>query len=113
MRWSETIGHQYLDEDGKPTAPVIIYVGRVPYPIDSRSGGESEHHRRMIAIGLLFIRMLCDCFRPRQQLEAEILVLRHQLNVLRQRVPRRPHLCWADRAYSFGSIIAALASLTP
>jgi hypothetical protein len=33
----------------------------------------------MIAIGLLFVRMLCDCFRPRQQLEAEILVLRHQL----------------------------------
>ena len=48
----------------------------------------------MIAIGLLFIRMLCDCFRPRQQLEAEILVLRHQLNVLRRRAPRRPHLCW-------------------
>src|SRR5436190_22203191 len=52
----------------------------------------------MIAIGLLFIRMLCDCFKPRQQLQAEVLVLRHQLNVLRQRAPRRPHLCWADRA---------------
>jgi hypothetical protein len=23
-------------------------------------GGESEHDRRMIAIGLLFVRMLCD-----------------------------------------------------
>jgi hypothetical protein len=42
--------------------------------------------------------MLCDCFKPRHQLEAEILVLRHQLNVLGQRAPRRPHLCWADRA---------------
>jgi transposase InsO family protein len=52
----------------------------------------------MIAIGLLFVRMLCDCFKSRQRLEAEILVLRHQLNVLRQRVPRRVHLCWADRA---------------
>src|SRR5438552_13292749 len=52
----------------------------------------------MIAIGLLFIRMLCDCFKPRQRLQAEILVLRHQLNVLRQRAPRRPHLRWADRA---------------
>ena len=38
----------------------------------------------MIAIGLLFIRMLCDCFKPQQRLEAEILVLRHQLNVLQQ-----------------------------
>jgi hypothetical protein len=35
----------------------------------------------MIAIGFLFIRMLCDYFKPRQQLAAEILVLRHQLNV--------------------------------
>ena len=49
----------------------------------------------MIAIGLLFVRALCDCFKPRQ---SEILVLRHQLNVLRQRAPRRPHLRWADRA---------------
>ena len=32
------------------------------------------------------------------QLHAGILVLRHQLNVLRQRAPRRPHLRWADRA---------------
>ena len=52
----------------------------------------------MIAIGLLFVRMLCECFKPRQQLQAEMLVLRHQLNVLRQRAPRRPHLRWADRA---------------
>jgi hypothetical protein len=29
--------------------------------------------------------MLCDCFKSRRQLEAEILVLRHQLNV-----PQRP-----------------------
>jgi hypothetical protein len=52
----------------------------------------------MIAIGLLFVRMLCDCFKSRRGLEAEILVLRHQLNVLQQRAPRRLHLRWADRA---------------
>src|SRR2546428_10320314 len=52
----------------------------------------------MITINLLFARMLCSWFKPRQQLQAEILVLRHQLNVLRQRAPRRPHLRWADRA---------------
>jgi hypothetical protein len=42
--------------------------------------------------------MLCDCFKPRQQLQAEMLVLRHQLNILRRCAPRRPHLRWADRA---------------
>jgi hypothetical protein len=52
----------------------------------------------MIAIGLLFVRMLCDYFKSRPQLEAEIVILRHQLNVLQQRAPRRVHLRWADRA---------------
>jgi hypothetical protein len=53
----------------------------------------------MVATGLLFLRALCDWFKPRQQLEAEILVLRHQLNILQQRVRRRPpHLRWIDRA---------------
>jgi len=51
----------------------------------------------MIAIGLLFVRMLCDYFKSRPQLEAEIVILRHQLNVLQQRAPRRMHLSWADR----------------
>jgi hypothetical protein len=53
----------------------------------------------MIAVGLLFVRILCDCFKSRRRLEAEILILRHQLNVLRQRAPRRGlHLRWVDRA---------------
>src|SRR5215472_350523 len=52
----------------------------------------------MIAIGLLFARMLRDLFKPRLRLEAEILILRHQLNVLQQRTPRqRLHLRWVDR----------------
>src|SRR5262249_39681136 len=62
-------------------------------------GENAEHHRRMLAIGLLFVRMLCDWFKPRPRLEAEILILRHQLNVLQQRTPRRRlHLRWIDRA---------------
>jgi hypothetical protein len=52
----------------------------------------------MIAIGLLFVRMLCDCFKSRPQLEAEIVILRHQLNILQRRASRRPHLRWVDRA---------------
>ena len=51
----------------------------------------------MIAIAFLFVCVLCDCFKSRRRLETEILVLRHQLNVLQQRAPRRLHLRWADR----------------
>ena len=52
--------------------------------------------------------MLWDCFKSRRRLEAEILVLRHQLNVLQQRTPRRLYLRWAVARCSFGSIVAAL-----
>jgi hypothetical protein len=52
----------------------------------------------MIAIATLFVRLLFDFFKRRQRLEAEILVLRHQLNILQQRAPRRLHLRWVDRA---------------
>jgi hypothetical protein len=47
---------------------------------------------------VLIVCMLCDCFKSRRRLATEILVLRHQLNVLQQRTPRRLHLRWADRA---------------
>jgi transposase InsO family protein len=53
----------------------------------------------MMAIGLLLLHMLRDRFKSPQGLEAEILVLRHQLNVLQQHTPcRRLHLRWVDRA---------------
>jgi hypothetical protein len=51
----------------------------------------------MIAIALLCVRLLCDCFKARSRLEAEIVVLRHQLAVLRRGAPRRLYLRWADR----------------
>ena len=52
----------------------------------------------MFAIAFLFVRVLCDCFKSRRLLEAEVLVLRHQLNVLQLRTPRRLYLTWIDRA---------------
>jgi len=52
----------------------------------------------MMAIAFLLVRMLCDWFKSRRRLEAEILVLRQQVNVLQRRTPRRLHLRWADRA---------------
>jgi len=46
----------------------------------------------MFAIAFLFVRVLCNCFKSRRRLEAENLVLRHQLNVLQQRAPVRPKI---------------------
>jgi hypothetical protein len=61
------------------------------------AAAESEL-RLMIAIAFLLNPRAVDCFKSRRRLEAEILVLRHQLNILQQRAPRRLHLRWADRA---------------
>ena len=60
--------------------------------------GESEQDCWMFAIAFLFVRVLCDCFKSRRRLEAEVLVQRHQLNVLQQRAPHRLYLTWIDRA---------------
>jgi hypothetical protein len=51
----------------------------------------------MIAFLILFLHVLISPFKARAQLEAEIVVLRHQLNVLRRRVPSKPKLTVADR----------------
>jgi UbiD family decarboxylase len=34
-------------------------------PVHSRSAAQSGHHRRMIALGLLFLRLLCDLCVPK------------------------------------------------
>jgi hypothetical protein len=42
----------------------------------------------------------CCLLKPQQWLDAEILVQRHQLNVLQKRTPRRRlGLCWVERAF--------------
>ena len=58
---------------------------------------ESEYDRWMFAIAFSFVRVLYDYFKSRRQLLAEILALRHQLNVLQQRPPRRLYLIWTNR----------------
>jgi putative transposase len=45
----------------------------------------------------LFVHVLVSPFKTEARLEAEIVLLRHQLNVLRQRVPSKPKLSVADR----------------
>src|SRR2546427_11827241 len=45
---------------------------------------------------------LIELFRPRCDLEAELLVLRHQLNVLRRKSPKRVALSSIDRLLLVG-----------
>ena len=51
----------------------------------------------MIAFLSLFLHVLISPFKTQARLEAEIVLLRHQLGVLRQRVPSRPKLTVTDR----------------
>jgi hypothetical protein len=73
----------------------------------------------MFAIAFLFVHALCDCFKSRRRLESEILVLRHQLNALQLRRPRRLCLTWIDRALfvwlyrGFPRLLDAITILRP
>jgi hypothetical protein len=58
-----------------PAAFLMMSLPKTPSPLAVIS--ESEHDGRVIAIATLFVRLLFDFFKPRQRLEAEILVLRH------------------------------------
>jgi hypothetical protein len=51
---------------------------------------ESGHARgRWLRSFSLLIGALRDCIKSRGRLEAEVMVLRHQLNILRRQLPRR------------------------
>jgi hypothetical protein len=45
----------------------------------------------------LILGLLASLFKSRAKLEAEVLNLRQQINVLRKRAPQRPHLNNTDR----------------
>jgi hypothetical protein len=61
----------------------------------------------------LILSFLASLFKSRAKLEAEIL-LRQQINVLRRRVPKRPHLNNTDRYRSFSVCLAlSLVPLRP
>jgi transposase InsO family protein len=51
----------------------------------------------MIGFLILLLHVLISPFKTQARLEAEIVLLRHQLNVLRQRAPSKPRLTVADR----------------
>ena len=73
----------------------------------------------MVSFLWLLCRTLASPFKSRASLEAEIVLLRHQLNVLRRRVPSKPKLTVTDRLIFvwlwqlFPSTLNALAIVRP
>src|SRR6266568_3487076 len=73
----------------------------------------------MIGFLILFLHVLTSPFKTQARLEAEIVLLRHQLNVLRQRVPSKPRLTMVDRLLFvwlyrlFPSVLAAITIVQP
>src|ERR1017187_2962891 len=67
----------------------------------------------------LILGVLASLFKSRARLEAEILILRQQINVLRRRAPKRPHLNNTDRFlfvwlyHWFPSVLGAIAIIRP
>ena len=67
----------------------------------------------------LILGVLASLFKSRAKLEAEILILRQQINVLRRRAPKRPHLNNTDRFlfvwlyHWFPSVLGAIAIVRP
>jgi transposase InsO family protein len=73
----------------------------------------------MITFLSLVLHVLVSPFRTRARLEAEIIMLRHQLNVLGRRLPTKPKLSGIDRLLFvwlyrlFPSVLSAVAIVQP
>ena len=73
----------------------------------------------MVELCKLIWCALVGLFRPRVSLQAEILVLRHQLNILRRKSPKRPAFHSIDRLVFAGlygvasNVLSALAIVRP
>jgi len=73
----------------------------------------------MIEFLSLVTHILVPPFKTRAQLEAEIILLRHQVNVLHRRLPPKPKLTVADRFLFvwlyrlFPSVLAAITIVQP
>jgi hypothetical protein len=67
----------------------------------------------------LILGLLASLFKSRANLEAEALILRQQINVLRRRMPKHPHLSNTDRFLFvwlyrlFPSVLGAVAIVRP
>src|SRR3984893_13149550 len=73
----------------------------------------------MIGFLILLLHVLVSPFKMQARLEAEIVLLRHQLSVLRQRVPSKPKLTVADPLLFvwlyglFPSVLSAITIIQP
>jgi transposase InsO family protein len=73
----------------------------------------------MVSFLSLVLHVLISPFKSRTRLEAEIILLRHQLNVLRRRTPPKPRLTVADRLIFvwlfrlFPSVLSAVTIIQP
>ena len=73
----------------------------------------------MAGLANLLFGYVWRSFQSRERLKAEIIVLRHQLNILRRRAPKRPRLSGCDRALFvwlhrlFPSIVGAITIIRP
>src|SRR3979490_1330130 len=73
----------------------------------------------MIEFLILLLHVLVLPFKTQARLEAEMVLLRHQWSVLRQRVPSKPRLTVADRLLLvwlyrlFPSVLNAVAIVQP
>src|ERR1700730_11114383 len=73
----------------------------------------------MIALMRLLLHVVISPFKTKARLEAEIIMLRHQLNVLLQRVPSKPKPTVADRLLFvwlhrlFPSVLNAVTIIQP
>ena len=71
---------------------------RKPYPGRIRRNDRIGACSRVMVILRLLIGALRDCIMSRGRLEAEVIVLRHQLNILRRQSPRQVRPNAFDRA---------------
>jgi hypothetical protein len=73
----------------------------------------------MIGFLILFLHVLVSPFKTQARLEAEIVLLRHQVSVLGRRHPSRPKLTVADRVLFvwlyrlFPSVLSAITIVQP
>jgi len=88
----------HLPPNFKSVGPAVAAENPVHTVWTGRSGSVGG----MVSFLGLLLHVLASPFRSQARLEAEIIFLRHQLNLLRRRRPAKPRLTTADRLLFVG-----------